>query len=143
MEYITTGNIALLILVIYSILKLVAPSTKTGLDDKIVTGIDTGLAWLKSNMPDAYAKVEKAATGGTLTGGAAKLAIYLWELNMNHIADHGVPMPVEMIETAARKAEGMAAKSTLDKASGEAAVDAILKASGAPAANPIPAPLSK
>ena len=110
MEHLTSGNIALAFVIVLSILRFIAPRTGSTADDKIVAGIDTGLAWLRENMPDAYHKVEVAARGGALTCGSAKLAAYLWELNQAHIDDHGVPMPVALIEQAARRAAGKAAE---------------------------------
>lgn len=104
-----SGPIALAFMVVLSILRVIAPRTGSTVDDQIVSGVDTGLAWLRENMPDAFSKIEAAARGGALTGGAAKLAAYLWELNEAHIADHGVPMPIDLIEQAKRKAAGAAA----------------------------------
>lgn len=108
-DYINSGNIALLAMIVYSILRFIAPRTESKADDKIVAGIDTGLAWLRENMPDAFCKIEAAARGGEFGSGKAKLAAYLWELNEAHLADHGVPMPPELIEQAKRKAAGAAA----------------------------------
>jgi hypothetical protein len=108
-DYLNSGNIALLVMIVYSIMRFLAPRTESKVDDRLVAGIETGLAWLRENMPDAFSKVEAAARGGGMTTGAAKLAAYLWELNEAHIADHGVPMPAEMIEQAKRKAAGAAA----------------------------------
>lgn len=115
-DYINSGNIALLVMIVFSVLRFVAPRTKSKADDKIVAGIDTGLAWLRENMPDAFCKVEAAARGGEFGSGKAKLAAYLWELNEAHLADHGVPMPAEMIAQATRKAAGAAAADKADRA---------------------------
>ena len=119
--YLTSGNIALVALILIQAFRVIAPKTKTTVDDKILNMFDNGTAWLKANAPDSFNKVEALALTGAFSGGAAKLAAYLWDLNVAHIEDHGTPLPVEMIEAAQRAAAGLDAEDKVKRAAPAAA----------------------
>lgn len=127
MEYVTTGNIALLFMIVYSILKIVAPFTSSDKDDKALVAIDKAKAWVQENAPDVWAIIEAKAKMGQISGGAAKLYAFMEMLNAEHIAENGVPLP-DGVESSAKL-----------KASGLSAVDKIMRSSG----NPPKAPVSQ
>lgn len=111
-----TGNIALAIMVVYSILKLIAPYTKSTTDDQVVKAIDDTKAWIEKNAPAAWASVEALAQKGAVNGSLQKLALFLQALNEHHIEDVGAPMPVDAIPTAKRQAAAISAADALAKA---------------------------
>jgi type II secretory pathway component PulM len=114
MEHLTTGNIALLFVVVYSLLKLVAPVTRTTKDDKVLAAIESARGWVQENAPDFWAIVEAHAQTGSLSGAANKLQAFLNALNAAYHQDKGVDLPQGAVDFAARKA---AALSALDKIS--------------------------
>lgn len=110
-----TGNIALALIVVYSIMKMIAPYTKGTVDDQIVKAIDDTKAWVEKNAPDAWTAVEALATKGAVNGSLQKLALFLQTLNEHHIEEHGVPLPSEAIPAAKRQAAAISAADSLAK----------------------------
>ena len=118
MDFITnnSGNIALAFMIIYSVMKLIAPYTKSTTDDQVVKAIDDVKAWVETNAPGVWAKVEALSTKGNVSGPLNKLAIFLHQLNEAHIEDTGAPLPVSAMPSAKRQAAALSAADVLAKA---------------------------
>lgn len=112
MEHITTANIALALVVIgyiYTILKAIAPSTQTKLDDQAVQAVEKAKKWVETYAPHFWSVVEVMSQSNQMTS-AQKAAAFLLELKTSYEKLNGERIPDKAIEAATLIATGLSAE---------------------------------
>lgn len=111
----TTENITLiltLLLIAERVLRAVAPSTQTTIDDEAVKGIDKARGWARSMAPAIYAVVEQLAASGKIAK-AEKAQVFLTQLAEAYHRVEGAPLPNQAHAEAEVLAKGLAAADKL------------------------------
>ena len=102
--------IVTVIVALYGIIKVIAPMTKTKLDDAAVAKIENLKAWGHGVAPHLWAIVEVLATRGIIDNkGPAKMNEFLKLLDEESEAIHGEKLPEQAANAAKLVAKGLSA----------------------------------
>lgn len=111
LQYLNSGDVALVVALVLAgekILRVMAPITKTTLDDEAVKRIDRARAWAKEVAPVIYTIIEQAAEVGKIAK-HNKATEFAAELEKAYARIEGGMLPVQALVEADIVARGMAA----------------------------------
>ena len=132
LEYLTPANVAIVVSLMmsaFAVLKVVAPKTKTTVDDDIVAFVEKARPWVRDFALPAWALVEQLQKQGKILKGG-KYDEYLTVLRDAFAASFGRALPKELEVDAQLMAQGLSAAEKLQK-------EAVAPAQRAPAGNPM------
>lgn len=116
-EWITSGNIALLISIItalYAIFKAIAEKTENKIDDQIVDGIEKARVWLWTYAQPVWCTVEQLGESGAIKK-SKKFEEYMAILKEVYKGAFKEEMPKDIATEAGVLADGMSAADKLAK----------------------------
>jgi hypothetical protein len=118
-EYLTPANVAIavsLLMALYSLIKTIAPKTKTTIDDDIVAFVERARPWVRDFAGPVWALVEQLQKQGKILKNG-KYGEYLTILRDAFKQTYGQDMPKALEVDAQLMAQGLSAADKLVKES--------------------------
>lgn len=116
-EYLTPANVAIvisLLMSLYSVIKTIAPKTKTTIDDSIVSVVEKGRPWVRDFAFPIWSLVEQLFNQGKILKNS-KNGEYLAIFREGFKQAFGQDMPKELETDAQLLAQGLSAADKLEK----------------------------